>query len=118
MLDANSSTPVNAANSTEGPSRCSESSTCSALSSLRKGAPRTDASPRASSSAAGYTTSTLPSTAATCERTRCVTSSTKDCTALSESSSLSLAAMAGAVMAGCLVATVKCSNWISTKLRA
>jgi DNA-binding transcriptional LysR family regulator len=32
--------------------------------------------------------------------------------------SLSLAAMAGAVMAGCLVATVKCSSWISTKLMA
>jgi hypothetical protein len=32
--------------------------------------------------------------------------------------SLSLAAMAGAVMAGCLVATVKCSNCTSTKLTA
>ena len=31
---------------------------------------------------------------------------------------LSALAMAAAVMAGCLVATVKCSNWISTKLRA
>jgi hypothetical protein len=36
----------------------------------------------------------------------------------SSSRSLSLAAMAGAVMAGCLVATVKCSSWISTKLMA
>ena len=61
---------------------------------------------------------TLPSTAATCERTRCVTSSTKASKALSSPRSFSLAAIAGAVMAGCLVASVQCSNWIMTKLAA
>ena len=63
----------------------------------------------------------LPNTAATCERTRCVTSSTNtsmEFGAWGESMSLSLAAMAGAVMAGCLVASVRCSNWITTKLIA
>ena len=68
--------------------------------------------------AAGNTSSTLPSTAATWVRTKSVTSVTKSSTALPLSRSLSLAAMAGAVMAGCLVATVKCSSWISTKLTA
>ncbi len=69
-------------------------------------------------STTGITTSTLPSTAATCDRTRWVISSTNDSMASPEPSSLSLAAMAGAVMAGCLVATVKCSNCTSTKLTA
>ena len=64
---------------------------------------------------------TLPNTAATCERTKCVTSSTKSSSVVgdsSESMSLSLAAIAGAVMAGCLVASVKCSSWIITNVTA
>ncbi|MNJ77798.1 hypothetical protein D3C77_753850 [compost metagenome] len=62
--------------------------------------------------------STLPRMAATWERTRWATSSTNSWMEPSLWMSLSLAAMAGAVMAGCLVATVKCSIWISTKLMA
>ncbi|MNY26264.1 hypothetical protein D3C86_1601020 [compost metagenome] len=68
--------------------------------------------------AAGSTISTLPRMAATCERVRLATSLTKSSTDSWSGSSLSLAAIAGAVMAGCLVATVKCSSWISTKLSA
>ena len=56
--------------------------------------------------------------AATCERARFATSVTKSSTDFWSGSSLSLAAMAGAVIAGCLVATVNISIWISTKLNA
>ncbi len=57
---------------------------------------------------------------AVCDRISCATRSTK----ASTSSSLLLrpvgsdAAMAGAVMAGCLVATVQCSSITMTKLMA
>ena len=40
---------------------------------------------------------------------------TKCSSAPGESMPLSLAAMAGAVMAGCLVATVQCSSMMTTK---
>ncbi|MNS86247.1 hypothetical protein D3C72_1201450 [compost metagenome] len=60
----------------------------------------------------------MPSTAATCERTRLATSSTNWSTASSDLMSRSRAAIAGAVMAGCLVASVRCSSWIATKLAA
>ena len=72
----------------------------------------------ASAATAGTTTSTLPSTAATCERTRLATSSTNSSRPLSARISRSRAASAGAVMAGCLVASVRCSSWIATKLAA
>ena len=55
---------------------------------------------------------------AACERIRCATSSTKASTLASSATSPSLSAIAGAVIAGCLVATVQCSRWMITKLAA
>ena len=59
---------------------------------------------------------------AACERIRCATSSTKPSTASSlapaPASSVSFLAIAGAVIAGCLVATVPCSSCTTTKLTA
>ena len=48
------------------------------------------------------------------ERIRCAVSSTKRSTAASLETSASFSAIAGAVIAGCLVATVKCRIWIRT----
>ncbi len=118
MLDANSSTPVRAANKAVGPSTVRSCKTCLATLASIMGAPKANHKALLISSTAGATSARLPTIAATCERTRCVTSSTKPSMAPGAPSSLSLAAMAGAVMAGCLVATVKCNIWISTKLRA
>ncbi|MPM94482.1 hypothetical protein SDC9_141628 [bioreactor metagenome] len=118
MLDVNSSTPVKAANSSDPPQGLSESMTCRASFSLMAECPKALASSSEMPSTAGKTMSRLPRMAATCERTRCVSSSTNSFSLPSASMSLSLAAMAGAVIAGCLVATVKCSNCTSTKLAA
>ncbi|MNT84529.1 hypothetical protein D3C72_2245530 [compost metagenome] len=82
------------------------------------GAPVTNRSARLSSSTTGITRPTLPAMAAIWERNRLATSSTKRRTAPGWRMSRSLATMAGAVTAGCLVATVRCSNWITTKKNA
>ena len=118
MLEANSRQPVKAAKSRVGPSSDSECRVYSASFALIIGCPSTSERPRLSSTTVGTTTTTLPSTAATCERTRWATSSTKALVASGVPMSLSLAAMAGAVMAGCLVARVRCSSWMTTKLAA
>jgi hypothetical protein len=66
----------------------------------------------------GTTASKLPKIAAICDRNRWAASSTKPCTPASSSMCLSLAAMAGAVTAGCLVATAQCSNMTRTNDKA
>lgn len=118
MLAANSSTPVKAAKSAVGPASESDCSVAAACAASSSGRPSANCTSRASASIAGTTSPTLPSTAATCERTRLATSSTKSATAASVLMSRSRAAMAGAVIAGCLVASVRCSSWIATKLAA
>ena len=62
---------------------------------------------------------TLPMMPAIWLRSRCATSSTKSSIAASLSPTCSSrAAIAGAVIAGCLVATVQCSSCTITKLTA
>ena len=121
MLEANSTTPVKPAQNSVGPSSVMDASTCAALSAPIIEWPSSRLASVSSSSTTGTTMKTLPTTAATCERTRCVTSSTKSSSVVavsSDSMSLSLAAIAGAVMAGCLVASVKCSSWIMMNVAA
>ncbi|MCY1376318.1 hypothetical protein D9M69_637980 [compost metagenome] len=81
MLEANSSTPVNAANSRLGPSRCSDATTCAAWSASIIGAPVACTNATLISATTGTTRPTLPRMAATCERNRWATSSTKRRTA-------------------------------------
>ena len=114
MLLANSSTPVKAANSAVGPSTSMSCSTCSAWLVVIMGWPPKVCSPHDSSSTTGTTSARLPAMAATCERNRLATSSTNRRTAPGVCMSRSLATMAGAVTAGCLVATVRCSSCTST----
>ena len=64
--------------------------------------------------AAGITSPTLPKMAAYCERSRYTISSTKFSTASGVVTFLRRAAMAGAVIAGCLVATVQCASMMMT----
>ncbi len=117
-LEANSSTPVNTANKGVGPSRDSEASSARACAASSSGAPNSHCAARPKASAAGNTRATLPNTPAACERVRAATSSTKACAARRSDRSASLSAMAGAVIAGCLVAMVQCSRAMSTKVAA
>ena len=117
---ANSSTPVKAANSSVGPSSVMLCSTYWPLSALTKGWPVTAVAKHCTATTMGAHKARLPAMPAICERINCATRSTKP----SISSSLlarpvgSVAASAGAVIAGCLVATVQCSSMMSRKLAA
>ena len=115
---AKSSTPVKAAYSAVGPSSVSECSTYSADSVPTSGSPRSHQARPCAASTSGAHSARLPKMPAACERIRCTTSSTKDSTDSSLVRSPRRCAMAGAVIAGCLVATVQCSSMISTKLAA
>jgi hypothetical protein len=97
---------------------CSSSSMCCALGSGTGLAPVAALNANRISSAVGTASATLPTIATTWVRTvRTIRSARRAALAGVPSSWSSRAASSAAVIAGCLVATVKCSRWISAKPR-
>ncbi len=123
---ANSSTPVKAANSAVAPIGLSACFTCAASSVPTSGAPNSAVQPSCTPSTSGAHSARLPKIPAACDRMSCAMRSTKTSICASPSFAPLAAsgiaarysASAGAVIAGCLVATVQCSSMISTKLAA
>ena len=117
---ANSSTPVKAANRAVGPSSVMLFSTYSASSVPTGKTPRLNAASHCTPSTSGTHINTLPTMPAVCERISAATRSTKTSmsSALPGPPAGKVAASAGAVIAGCLVATVQCSSMTMTKLIA
>ncbi|MCY1180073.1 hypothetical protein D9M73_205010 [compost metagenome] len=69
-------------------------------------------------SATGNTTARLPTIAATLERIMAMVSSMNISRPSGRPAPSSRCASAGPVMAGCLVASVKCAKWMARKLPA